>query len=64
MKTHLLNSQSMQNHYSAFHIMDHKGNSINDKRFSLIRSRLKQEIQDELEKREIQDELEIESLES
>jgi hypothetical protein len=35
--------------------MDYKGNSVNDKRLSLIRSRLKQEIQDDLE---------IESLES
>jgi hypothetical protein len=29
--------------------MDYKGNIINDKRLSLIRSRLKQEIQDDLE---------------
>jgi hypothetical protein len=55
MKTHLLNSQSLRNHYRTFHIMDYKGNSINDKRFLLIRSRLK---------REIQDDLEIKSLES
>jgi hypothetical protein len=59
----MLNSQSMQNHYCTFHIMDYKGNSVNNKRLSLIQSRLKQEIQDDLEQ-EIQDELEIKSLES
>jgi hypothetical protein len=54
-KTHLLISQSLRNHYRTFHIMDYKGYSVNDKRLLLIRSRLK---------REIQDDLEIESLES